>query len=94
MGSPQRESTYSNAYMQDHPDPDPSDILRHRMHGLLEDVKLTWEDERRDPEKALAGSLLREQFEEESGKSSGMKKQVRSFFSDVSGTSAELNYSN
>ncbi|GMI09899.1 hypothetical protein TrLO_g15289 [Triparma laevis f. longispina] len=71
--SPSRESTYSNAYMQENLDPDPSDVLRHRMHGLLEDVKLTWEDERRDPEKALAGSLLREQFDDAAGNRS--KKQ-------------------
>jgi len=43
---------------------DPSDVLRERMHGLLEDVKETWERERRDPNKIGAGSLLREEYEQ------------------------------
>ncbi|GMI45105.1 hypothetical protein TrCOL_g6561 [Triparma columacea] len=43
---------------------EPGDILRSRMHGLLADVKGSWENERRDPSKAGPGSLLREEYEE------------------------------
>lgn len=43
---------------------EPGDILRSRMHGLLEDVKVSWENERRDPSRAGPGSLLREEYEE------------------------------
>ena len=57
--------------MMEHPDSDPGDVLRHRMHGLLEDVKITWEVERRDPTKAMAGSLLREEYEDQMGISRG-----------------------
>ena len=52
------------AYEEDEVE-NPSDVLRVRMHGLLEDVKGTWERERRDLDKLGEGSLLREEYEEQ-----------------------------
>jgi len=49
------------------PDPTPADILKQRMNSLLDDVKGSWERERRDPRRAGAGSLLHDELEEELG---------------------------
>ena len=49
------------------PKQQPSDILRERMQGLLEDIKVVWESERRDLNKAGAGSLLHDEIEQELG---------------------------